>query len=167
MDTLNKFSGILAVVAIGLAIFAVLNAGPSFGSVGTRFPNGLAVGTTATVTQNKLTIGNSGTALGNVIYGTGTGFPLIVTSQAAYTQAASTTQPYDIAVAGLVAGCTVNVTYATSTATLIGAQWPILGVKASTTAAFATVVIANYTGTAANPSVTGIASSTNVVAICP
>lgn len=150
---------------VGLIAVAILALGGYFfpqiqtlaGSVGTRFPHGLAVGTTASVTDGKLTVGNSGSALGNVIFGNCT-----LTVQTG-TIAASTTAPYDCAVTGATAASTVLAALSTTTAygaTQVSGFYAV-SAKASTTAGFITVLLFNGTGTANNPSTAGYASSTN------
>lgn len=171
MNKTLVYGGILIAIllAVGAYFFPSVagDAVESLGSYGTRFQNGLCVGSTCSVTRYKMTIGNSADAIGKLFNKTGSSYPLIMPKSAGYTQAATTTYGYDVAVTGIVSGCTVMATYATSTPTLAGAQWPILGAIASTTAGYATLVIENLTGTAANPSVTGIASSTSLLVACP
>ena len=77
---------------------------------------------------------------------------------------ASTTRPYDCAVTGIASGDVTMAQFASSTPfsqTFNG--WQIVGSKASTTAGYLTVLIANMTGATLVPSaVTQLGSSTNV-----
>lgn len=152
MSFIQRNSGVLAVVAIVIAIlvgfFALTSQGASVGDFGTRFPNGLAVGSTARVTQNKLTVGNSGNALGNVLFGTCTLWA------PANTIAASTTQLVECngnttggltAISGILPGDKVFVTLGTTTATSNGLV--LAGAQASTTAnGYITMRLTNLTG---------------------
>lgn len=157
------WSGVLVaiVIAIGAYFFPqqAQEAVQLAGSVGTRFPNGLAVGSTASVTQNKLTIGNSGTALGNVI---SANCALIGTD---VSQAASSTVPYDCAVTNVTSSFRTWAQIATSTPFKTLGGWDIVASKASTTAGYVTVLLSNNTEAAAVPSVTGVGSSTSVWAV--
>ncbi len=145
------------VIAIGGYFYPVVQ--QLAGSVGSRFPNGLAVGSSASVTQNKLTIGNSGTALGNVI---STTCNLIGTDAS---QAASSTLPYDCAVTGVTSSFNAWAQLGTSTPRSGGGSyWEITSAKASTTAGYVTVLLYNG-GAAATPSLSNIGSSTKIIAI--
>jgi len=136
----------------------------SLGSVGTRFPNGLAVGTIATVTQNKMTIGNSGTAIGNLLFGTCN----LLGADAS--QAASSTKEYVCNVTGATSGDVVIAQLATTTAPAItgfGGLY-IVGARASTSNQ---IGIGIYNGTGATVTLSnagvnsGIGSSTRYIII--
>lgn len=148
----------VAIIAVGGYFFPQIQT--VLGSVGTRFPNGLAVGTTASVTQNKMTIGNTGTAIGNYQFGSCT---LIGTD---VSQAASTTVPYDCAVTGATSASIVFGLISTSTSRATGGvqSWIISGAKASTTAGYVTFMLTNN-GSAVAPSVTSVGSSTSYILI--
>lgn len=78
-------------------------------------------------------------------------------------QAASTSVPYDCAVTGIASGDVVLAQIATSTdfaGPVFG--WDIIAAKASTTAGYVTVLLANKTGAAATPSISGVGSTTNI-----
>lgn len=166
MNIKNILVSALVALVVSLSVVAVVGSiKPAtidiLGAVGTRFPNGLAVGTTATVTQNKLTIGNSGTAIGNFLFGTSA---LI---GADVTQAASTTVAYDMAVTGALSGDVVISQFASSTPFVDEAGntnslgWVITSSKASSTAGYVTVLVANLTGSEAVLSATNIGSTTS------
>ena len=78
--------------------------------------------------------------------------------------AATSTKPYDCAITGLASGDVVLAQLATSSPnagqTDIG--WFMRSCHASTTTAYITCDITNFTGGAATPSVTAVGSSTNV-----
>lgn len=78
--------------------------------------------------------------------------------------AASTTKPYDCAITGITSSDVAFAQLATSTAIGSGSLgWAIVASKASTTAGYVTVLLANFTGAAAVPSATSVGSSTSVV----
>lgn len=116
METLNRFSGVLAVVAVVIAITVPFFLGGSntFGATGTRFPNGLSTDstspsagqmrTTTLLTTSTATIGSSGTALSQVLSGSCN----LLQSQAG-SHAATTSKEYFCAVTGVTAGDTVIV----------------------------------------------------------
>lgn len=138
--------GLIAVAIIAIGGYFYPHIVSSLGATGTRFPNGLAVGTTASVTQNKMTIGNSGTAIGNLIFGTCS----LTLSQgtASFTQTGTTTAAYDCSATGVIAGDNVFAQLATSTISTTGVigGWTIEGVSASTTADSIRINIRNNTG---------------------
>ena len=144
---------ITVVIAVGGYFFPQMKG--LFGSVGTRFPNGLAVGTTATVTQNKITIGNSGTAVGNLLFGTCNLLGMDVS------QAASTTASYDCAVTGATAASIVLAQLSTTTQNTSVLNWAVTSAKGSTTADYITLRVSNLAGTALVPSASAVGSSTN------
>lgn len=132
----------VAIIAVG-AYFYPQQAAGLLGAVGTRFPNGLAVGTTSPA-QGKLLIGTNGTNIGNVNFQT---CSLILAS---YTLAASSTVTADCAVTGAQTGDVVFAQFATTTPGAgTGAGWLITGASASTTAGFDTLSVINNTGTSA------------------
>ena len=78
-------------------------------------------------------------------------------------QTASTTAMYDCAVTGIASGDVVLAQFATSTKMVGGTLgWWIVSAKASTTAGWVTLQVANGTGGNAVPSATNVASSTNI-----
>lgn len=160
----NKFLSIglliTLVIAIGAYSFpaATVTVLDKLGAVGTRFPNGLAVGTTADVTKNKLTIGNSGTAVGNYLFGS----CAIIGAQVA--QAATTTASYDCAVTGATSADIVLAQFASTTVSGgsgSAINWLITGAKGSTTAGFLTFTIANLGDGSRVLAATNIGSTTN------
>lgn len=97
--------------------------------------------------------GTNGSRVGPVIVGTAA----II---GASTVTATTSAAFDIAITGIVPGDIVQAQLATSTTSTF-AGWHIQTIVASSTAGFATLTLTNLTGANANPSVTGIASSTS------
>lgn len=77
-------------------------------------------------------------------------------------QAASSTAAYDCAVTGIASGDVVmaQLNRATAFGTNIG--WTIHASKASTTAGYVTVILGNWSGVAAVPSVTAVGSTTQI-----
>lgn len=77
---------------------------------------------------------------------------------------ASTTKPYDCAITGVTSSDKVMAIYASTTP--IGAGntlgWTVMGAKASTTAGYVTILLGNFTGASAAPSVTSVGSTTPV-----
>lgn len=113
-------------------------------------------------TTGTFSVGSSGTALSQILKGTCT--PIIPLG--ATLVAASSTFPIDCAVTGVVSGDIVSVSFSTSTASsptwgATSPNWEILGQKASSTSGYITFTVLNQTGGAANPSSSGIASTTN------
>lgn len=131
---------IVAVAIIALGAYFFPQQAASLGAAGTRYPNGLAVGTTSPA-QGKMLIGTNGTNIGNVNFQT---CSLILTS---YTITASSTVTADCAVTGAQTGDVVFAQFATTTpGSGTGAGWLITGASASTTAGFDTLSIVNNTG---------------------
>lgn len=136
----------VAIIAIGGYFFPQIQS--LVGSVGTRFPNGLAVGTTATVTQNKITIGNSGTALGNVLFGT-----CNAQQKSTGSFAATTSAQFYCAVTGAASGDNVQVMLPAGAGTNADGAASITGgfvvVSASATSSnFIQFTLDNFTGAA-------------------
>lgn len=77
-------------------------------------------------------------------------------------QAASSTAAYDCAISGVTSShkAVAQLKRATAFGTNIG--WTIHASQASTTAGYVTVILGNWSGTAAVPSVTAVGSSTAV-----
>lgn len=165
MNSKSNFAIFVAVVAVVIAIWTafavrgVLVNPANVGSVGTRFPNGLCVGSTCSVTQNKVTIGNSGTAIGSLVFGSGA----LIGSDTS--QVGSTTKAYDIAVTGVTSSCFVTANLGTTTPAFSNGPWGLDAAKASTTAGYITVLLHNY-GAGAIPSVTGVGSTTQYMISC-
>lgn len=153
--------GLLITVVIAIGGYYFPQVQKALGVVGTRFPNGLAVGSTASVTQNKMTIGNSGTAIGNFLFGT------CNLLGADMTQAASSTKSYDCAVTGATSASIVFAQLSTTTGEFaLGNQlWDIVSAKGSTTADFITVRLFNGTNASTIPSAANVGSSTNYLII--
>ncbi len=154
--------GIVAVLALILGSVALVGNQPvapeNLGASGTRFPNGIAVGTGASVaTAGTFTVGSSGSALTNLI---ATSCNLVGTDGS---QAASSTKAYDCAVTGLTSSFKVTAQLSTSTLLATGLGWTITSARASSTAGFATVNLLNL-GAAAVPSAQNIGSSTSIIA---
>ena len=147
----------ILLIAIGGYFFPAFPA--SLGIVGTRFPNGLAVGTTAAVTQNKITIGNSGTAVGTANFGTCHIF--LGAGGGTYVLAASSTVKLDCqgtdtlrvgpaasaALTGVTVGDSVFVSATTSFPLITDrGSLKITGVAASSTAGYIVVTFVNDLG---------------------
>lgn len=150
---------VVMIIAIGAYSFPASRVviDKALGAVGTRFPNGLAVGSTASVTQNKLTVGNAGTAIGNLVFGT-------CTILANASVAATSTSNFDCAFTGAVSGDKVVASLAASST--LASQYVIKGVSASSTSDFITFSILNLTGGAAVPAATnGFGSSTQIILV--
>jgi len=112
---------------LGVLVLVLVGSNQSdLGAIGTRFPNGLAVGTTASVTQNKLTIGNSGTAIGNAIFGNST----CTRTGAAF--AATTTEEWICASTGVTAGDKVFASLDYTNVQADGFGLYVTGVRATT-----------------------------------
>lgn len=147
------------VIAIGGYFFPAIQ--HLAGEVGTRFPNGLSVGNSTTVpggvapTQGKLTIGLTGTPLGQVMAST---CALIANS---YTVAASSTVPMDCAVTNALSTDLVFAQFATSTQIGQGG-WAVRGSSASSTNGFITITVVNSTG-ASNLIPASVASTTKYI----
>lgn len=151
------YGGILiAVIIIAVVAFQQRTKEGVFGGVGTRFPNGIAIGTTATVTQNKFTLGNAGSAIAGINVGT-----CDILANASIT--ASSTKNFDCAASGVVASDKIFVT--ASALTGVGAQYVIKGAVASSTSGWITFSLINLTGGDAVPAATvGFGSSTSYAA---
>lgn len=155
---LTKTALVVALIAIVIAVSGHFfpQAQELLGASGTRFPNGIAVGTGASVsTAGTLVIGANGSSISEF---KATTCNLIGTDAS---QPASTTVAYDCAVTGIASGDVVMAILASSTPRF-GQGWDIKAAIASTTAGFLTVLLSNETGTAAVPSATSVGSSTNV-----
>lgn len=74
-------------------------------------------------------------------------------------QTASTTAVYDCLASGVVPGDKVVAQLASSTVA-VGLGWSIVGAKASSTAGYITVILANLTGATKVPAATSVGSST-------
>jgi hypothetical protein len=161
--------GIIAIVVVigGWLLFGGSNL-PLGGTVHNfpeLFTGGLKIGTsnqTVFSSTGALTVGTSGTSLTQVLKGTCVLGTLGAASIDA-SHAATTTKSYDCPVTGVTPGDLVIASLATSTN--MGAQggWVVEGAKASSTAGYIDVVIANFTGGAAVPSATGVGSSTSYI----
>lgn len=129
----SKGAFALAVVAVIIAIagFVYHPATPSYGEIGTRWPNGIYIGSIASNASKVSTMG----------FGT---CSLIASS---YTLAASTSLPFDCAVPTAVTGDAVDAWFATSTSA--GAGWLVTQSSASTTSGFITIDVVNNTGASA------------------
>jgi len=122
----------LALVAIVIATGGYFYPQALFGEIGTRWPNGVYIGSQAS--QVPL--------IRAIDFGT---CSLIAPS---YTVAASTTVAMDCAATGALA-TDVNIIAQFATSTATGAGWLITGVSASSTADFLTLRVANNTGASA------------------
>lgn len=112
---------------------------------GTRFPHGITIGLPT----------NSPTNIADIKTGT----CVLLTTDVS--QPATTTLPYDCAVTGVVSGDNVIAQLSSSTPAFGGATgWSIVASKASTTAGFITVLLANNSGAPRIPSAYGVGSST-------
>lgn len=108
---------------------------------------------------NTLQIGTNGTSLSQLLKGN----CALIGMDAS--QAATTTEPYDCAVANVKSGDVVLAQLELSASLGTQPGWVITGAKASTTPGYITVLVENITGAAAVPSVTGVGSSTAFVAL--
>ena len=63
MNKIHEWINTVGIIAIFILVLVGGDQSGPLGAVGTRFPNGLSVGSTASTTQNKLTIGNTGQML--------------------------------------------------------------------------------------------------------
>lgn len=163
-DFLKGAAAVLVALTVGVALGAwlVRDNQQTLGASGTRFPNGLSTNSTSPSAGQLLTttlkVGSTGTSVAQLNYlvgGTLIG--------AAGSQTASTTVAYDVAVTGVTstAGCVAQIATSTPTGASVGSTWNISGCKASTTAAFVTVMVSNYTGGNAIPA-TAIGSNISI-----
>lgn len=160
---------VLTGLVVGLLLINVVPKGQGgvYSQVAQYFYNGLYAGTsnqlsissagTLSTTGNlsttgSLTVGSSGSAITKSIVGQGD----IIGGDASL--AASTTAPFDIAVTGVVSGDYVSAQLSKAQTGFLG--FVIVGSRASTTAGYITVDLTNFSGVAAKPSVSGVASST-------
>lgn len=152
--------GLIAIAIIAVAGWFFPLVQQSFGSAGTRFQNGISVGTNTAPTARGLKVGDNGSEFTEL---KATTCNLIGTDGS---QTASTTSAYSCAVTGVASGDVVMAILSSSTPafpqTGVNPGWMIIGAKASTTAGFVEVLLTNFTGAAAIPSVTSVGSSTNV-----
>lgn len=154
-------------IIAGVAILALLLAG--LGLVGGQ--SGLSLGGVTNydeVDATAIKIGTSGNRVGQVLSST---CSLI---GADVSQGATTTKAYDCAITGIVSGDTTLAQFASSTPFTNGTLgsigslgWVITSSKASTTAGFMTVLVANLTGQSAILSATNIASTTSYLSTHP
>lgn len=144
MNKQNIAIAVVALLAIGGYFFPVVVGSHLFGGV-TNYDE-------IDVTAIKVG-GTNGSRVGPIIVGTAA----II---GASTVTATTSAAFDIAITGIVPGDIVQAQLATSTTSTF-AGWHIQTTVASSTAGFATLTLTNLTGANANPSVTGIASSTS------
>lgn len=141
---------VLSIVALIVAVGGnSQSSGGVFGGIGTRFPNGIAVGSGASVsTAGTLNIGSSGSGLTFIKATT-----CDLTGNGAI--AASSSVSVECAVTGVVSGDLAFMTLATSSLGTIS------GARASTTAGSVTARLFNWTGAAS--SVTALGTSTAVL----
>ena len=170
MKNFLKYAGIVfAGVIVGLLLSAASSnktLGNVYQQVTQYFYQGIKVGTSdqfqvsetgAVTSTGTLKIGSNGSTISEI---QATSCDLIGTNGS---QAASTTKPYDCAITGIASGDVAFAQLATSTAIGSGSLgWAIVASKASTTAGYVTVLLANLTGAAAVPSATSVGSSTSV-----
>lgn len=152
--------GILIAIVIAIGFGAAnqiaihsLAGSTSFGAIGTRFPDGVSVGTTVAATKNKLTVGSSGNAIAQYMFGT-----CNLTVAGTFTVTATTSKVFSCAATGVASGDNVVISPATSTQAY--GDWVMTGAIASTTASNdIEVTFLNLTGgNAVIPA--GLASST-------
>lgn len=121
--------------------------------------------TGATTLTGLLTTGSGGIQIGSSNGTVVTQFiaTTCTPSQGADATVAATSTAYVscTGITGVTSTSNVVAQFATST-NAIGAQWALVGSKASTTAGAVDLKLMNLTGTAAIPSVTGVASSTKL-----
>lgn len=151
MTSIQKIGAIIiAGLVIGLFVLVVMKQ-QSFGGVYNQVQQNFE--------QGGLKVGPSGTILSQLIKGT---CELIGTN---VTQTGSSTLPYDCAVTGVVSGDNVMAQISTSTAFKTLNGWSLTGSKASSTSGYITVLLSNHTGASANPSATGVGSTTSYLII--
>lgn len=144
----------VAIIAV-VGLFVPRGVQNAFGGVGgTRFPHGVSVGTNILTTAGGFKIGDSGSEFAMLLGVKGTG--AIIGNRPV---AATTTAAFDIAVTGIVSGDACVAQGASTTQTSLG--FSIVGCSASTTAGFATVLVANGSG-ASNVIPYPVASATSV-----
>lgn len=149
MNKSSKFALGLSLIAIVIAVggyFFPQQVKTALGAVtpGTRFPHGISIGLPSDTPTNVALI-KAGTC---TLIGTDV------------SQTATTSVPYDCAIAGIVSGDIVMLQISTSTR-MISGGWVIGAAKASTTAGYATAVLTNLTGGNASPSTASVGSSTS------
>lgn len=158
-NTLTAGLVIAIVIAIGGYFFPQI--AQLAGAVGTRFPDGISVGTTVAATKNKLTVGTSGTPMGNIIYGT-------CTLKFDGTLLASSTTMVDCASSSFAVGDTVDILGLATSSVAASRTITINGTgSASTTAGFAPVRVTVLTGTTLTPGGAGLGSSTPFMIMRP
>lgn len=154
---MNKIIGGIAVIALLFSIFGLVGGNQSGDqgnlgarTPGTQFPHGVTIGATGSATNNAAVIDTTCSLIGTDA-----------------SQAATSTVLYDCAVTGVTSSYIVTAQLATTTLsrTNLGTMWwSIAAAKASTTAGYVTVTLANF-GSAATPSATGVGSSTMIHAV--
>ncbi len=173
--TLSVVLGVLVVVS-GVGAATTISTSIVTGGDLTVTGNSTLTGTLAVTAKTTLvnasttrvSIGTNGTSMNQVIHGSctliGGGASPTPPSGIDASQTASTTAPYDCAVTGVVSGDIVLAQFSTSTPMYVSG-WVIEGAKASTTAGYITVLVANLTGIARVPSASGVGSSTAYIII--
>lgn len=159
MDFLQRNAGIGVLIAIVIAVGAYFY--PSAAQIASNF-GGVTNYDEVDATALKIG-GSSGSRVGPIIAGT-----CALTGMDA-SASATTTSNYDCAVTGVVSGDTVFAQLATTTSSVPNSivSFAALSAKASTTAGFITVRVANFSGTAVVPSTLQIGSSTNYLVLHP
>lgn len=148
-----------AVIGVLLAGSGSHLLGGVYNQVAQTFP-GLCVGSNCTVTANKLTVGNSGTAIGNIIYGT-------CYLKADFSISATSTAMVDCVSTSFKSGDTVLISGLATTSTALTRQFTAQSIgSASSTNGYAPVRLTNWSGAAVTPaSLNGFGSSTPFVII--
>lgn len=154
-------SVVISVLVVGGNNQPQVESNPFIGAEGTRFQNGVSIGTNTSPTSNGLKVGDNGRELTKI------GAELATISGTTDTShAASTTKYYYASVTGVTSGDVVLAQFATTSgayAITYGMGWAIVDVKASSTAGFVDFAIANMTGSAKVPSAPGgFGSTTNI-----
>lgn len=157
MNFLQRNAHWIALVALVCAIIGIYTpVGQTVvGVVGTRFPNGVSIGTVA-ATQGKFNIGNSGTAVANLNMGTCYIKPYATTITASSTAivdcqgtaAVGSITGVTSALTGVTLGDFVQIMLSTTTAGTSANQGELIvaGASASTTAGYITLTLYNATG---------------------
>jgi len=168
MENFKFVASLLVALLLGIVIGGVFSSQSKLGGLIhvslERFVQGIEVGTTGqfavsnagVVTSGGVQVGTAGTALTALV---ATTCDLIGTD---VSQAASSTAAYDCAVTGAVTGDVVLAQLRRSSAFGTNIGWTIHATKASTTADYITVILGNWSGVDAKPSVTAVGSSTQV-----
>ena len=171
IEKLKEWSGVIALLAIILFLI-ISSSSPEkmFGAVGSRFPNGLGVGSaTMQIGVNKFQASSTALFTGPVIIGPdgGTlnelkGTTCNLLNADTSIAASSTGYAYCTGITGLASGDVVLTQLSSTTPVTSRGGWSIQAAKASTTAGAIDIMIFNAEDRARIPSAFGVGSSTNI-----